>query len=74
MSISVTPLLRACPAKDCRVSIEQTEEQCRHEHDCGKATPCPLAAEFGQDHFRRALKALAPDITEGWADSPSRAS
>ncbi len=58
MSISVNPAHAYCESKDCFVSLEQTEGQCRDRHRCSDAA-CPLEKELGQNRFNRALNILA---------------
>ena len=66
MSISVNPSYCRCSRHNINVSLEQTEGQCREEHNCDDGA-CPLEGQFGQDNYARALRFLMPSLTTEWS-------
>ncbi len=64
MSKSDGARYRFCEKLGRAVLIEQTEGQCRDQHNCGDFT-CPLETSFSQDSIDRSLSLLAPALLEG---------
>ncbi|MFN4141516.1 hypothetical protein [Aestuariivirga sp.] len=50
-----------CTRQSCYVRLDQTEGQCRDDHNCSDAA-CPLEKEFGRPRFGRALEMMAAGI------------
>jgi hypothetical protein len=71
MSISINPAYARCNKKNCYVSLEQTEGQCREKHACSDDA-CPLESELGQNRFSTALNMLAANIGQSFAKPTGR--
>ena len=61
VSIAMNPSYAHCSRQARTVSLEQTEGQCRDQHNCSDEA-CPLEKEFGQNRFGHALSMLAASI------------
>ena len=65
MSISLNPAYCRCSRQNINVSLEQTEGECREQHNC-EDVACPLESQFGQNNYRRALHFLMPGLAGEW--------
>ena len=59
MGTTVNPGYHYCSKVEQNVPVEQTEGQCREQHNCGDGA-CPLEAKFTQARFPNAFAVLAP--------------
>ncbi len=69
MSIAMNSSYAHCSRQARSVSLEQTEGQCRDQHNCSDEA-CPLEREFGQNRFGHALSLLAASIGQSLDPSP----
>ena len=50
-----------CETHSCHDSLDQTEGQCRDQHNCDDGA-CPLEKQFGRPRFGAALEMMAASI------------
>lgn len=65
MSHHLDTNFKHCERVQRAVSVDQTEGQCRDQHNCN-GDACPLEKEFGQSNFSRSIQALAANLGQGW--------
>lgn len=68
MSIPVNTSYCRCTRHNINVSLEQTEGECREEHNCDDGD-CPLQDRFGQNNYAWALRFLMPNLA---AEEPAK--